>query len=124
MPAHYRPAFFFPRLSNVSGDRDHYVMVRHKVMFFSISLVTFFKFSSVVLKNLLYSPSNNIVIDSGMRLAFFIFLTLLVAGAIFGVISFIIDLLRQIFEGAGYYGFITVVGILVLIVSIVSIAKG
>ena len=59
-----------------------------------------------------------------MRLASFIILILLAAGAIFGVISFIIDLLRQIFEGAGYYGFITVVGILVLIVSIVSIAKG
>ena len=40
-----------------------------------------------------------------MRLASFIILTLLVAGAIFGVISFFIDLLRQIFEGAGYYGF-------------------
>ena len=87
-------------------------------------LVTFPIFSFAVLKNLLYSPSNNIVIDSDMRLAFFIFITLLVAGAIFGVISFFIDLLRQIFEGAGYYGFITVVGILVLIVSIVSIAKG
>ena len=76
------------------------------------------------MKNLLYSPSNNIVIDSNMRLASFIILILLVVGAIFGVISFFIDLLRQIFEGAGYYGFITVVGILVLIVSIVSIAKG
>ena len=79
---------------------------------------------SAVLKNLLYSPSNNIVIDSNMRLASFIILILLAVGAIFGVISFFIDLLRQIFEGAGYYGFITVVGILVLIVSIVSIAKG
>ena len=59
-----------------------------------------------------------------MRLASFIILILLAVGAIFGVISFFIDLLRQIFEGAGYYGFITVVGILVLIVSIVSIAKG
>ena len=78
----------------------------------------------MVLKNLLYSPSNNIVIDSNMRLASFIILILLAVGAIFGVISFFIDLLRQIFEGAGYYGFITVVGILVLIVSIVSIAKG
>ncbi len=87
-------------------------------------LVTFSKFSSTVLKNLLYSPSNNIVIDSNMRLASFIILILLAVGAIFGVISFFIDLLRQIFEGAGYYGFITVVGILVLIVSIVSIAKG
>ena len=76
------------------------------------------------MKNLLYSPSNNIVIDSDMRLASFIILILLAAGAIFGVISFFIDLLRQIFEGAGYYGFITVVGVLVLIVSIVSIAKG
>ena len=76
------------------------------------------------MKNLLYSPSNNIVIDSDMRLASFIILILLAAGAIFGVISFFIDLLRQIFEGAGYYGFITLVGILVLIVSIVSIAKG
>ena len=76
------------------------------------------------MKNLLYSPSNNIVIDSDMRLAFFIFITLLAVGAIFSVISFFIDLLHQIFEGAGYYGFITVVGILVLIVSIVSIAKG
>ena len=76
------------------------------------------------MKNLLYSPSNNIVIDSNMRLASFIILILLAVGAIFGVISFFIDLLRQIFEGAGYYGFITVVGILVLIVSIVSIAKG
>ena len=76
------------------------------------------------MKNLLYSPSNNIVIDSDMRLAFFIFIALLAVGAIFGVISFFIDLLHQIFEGAGYYGFITVVGIMVLIVSIVSIAKG
>ena len=59
-----------------------------------------------------------------MRLAFFIFLTLLVAGAIFGVISFFIDLIHQILAGSGYYGFITVVGILVLVVSIVSIVKG
>ena len=88
------------------------------------SLVTFSNYLSAVLKNLLYSPSNNIVIDSNMRLASFIILILLAVGAIFGVISFFIDLLRQIFEGAGYYGFITVVGILVLIVSIVSIAKG
>ena len=87
-------------------------------------LVTFPIFSFAVLKNLLYSPSNNIVIDSDMKLASFTILILLAAGAIFGVISFFIDLLRQIFEGAGYYGFITVVGILVLIVSIVSIAKG
>ena len=59
-----------------------------------------------------------------MKLAFFIFITLLVAGAIAGVISFFIDLLRELFAGAGIYGIITVAGILVLIVSIVSIAKG
>ena len=59
-----------------------------------------------------------------MRLAFFIFITLLVAGAIAGVISFFIDLLRELFAGAGIYGIITVAGILVLIVSLVSIAKG
>ena len=76
------------------------------------------------MKNLLYSPSNNIVIDSDMRLASFIILILLAAGAIFGVISFFIDLLRELFAGAGIYGIITVAGILVLIVSLVSIAKG
>lgn len=59
-----------------------------------------------------------------MKLAFFIFITLLVAGAIAGVISFFIDLLRELFAGAGIYGIITVAGILVLIVSLVSIAKG
>ena len=59
-----------------------------------------------------------------MRLAFLVFLTLLVLGAVFGVITFFIELLRQIFDGAGIYGFITVVGILVLVVSIVSIVKG
>ena len=59
-----------------------------------------------------------------MRLAFLVFLTLLVLGAVFGVITFFIELIRQIFDGAGIYGFITVVGILVLVVSIVSIVKG
>ncbi len=59
-----------------------------------------------------------------MRLVFFIFITLLVAGAIAGVISFFIDLLRELLAGAGIYGIITVVGILVLIISIISIARG
>ncbi len=59
-----------------------------------------------------------------MKLAFFIFITLLVAGAMAGVISFFIDLLRELFAGAGIYGIITMAGILVLIVSLVSIAKG
>lgn len=58
-----------------------------------------------------------------MRLAFFILITLLVAGAIAGVISFFIDLLRELFAGAGIYGIITVVGILLFVVSIISITN-
>ena len=58
-----------------------------------------------------------------MRLASFIILILLAAGAIFGVISFFIDLLRELFAGAGIYGIITVVGILLFVVSIISITN-
>jgi len=47
-----------------------------------------------------------------------------VLGAIAGVFSFLFDLLRELFTGAGIYGIITVAGILLFIVSIVSIVKG
>lgn len=58
-----------------------------------------------------------------MRLAFFLFIVALVLGAIFGVISFFIDLLCELFAGAGIYGIITVVGILLFVVSIISITN-
>lgn len=58
-----------------------------------------------------------------MRLAFFLFIAALVLGALAGVISFFIDLLRELFAGAGIYGIITVAGILLFIISIISIIK-
>ena len=58
-----------------------------------------------------------------MRLAKFLVIAALVLGAIAGVISFFIDLLCELFAGAGIYGIITVAGILLFIVSIISIIK-
>lgn len=58
-----------------------------------------------------------------MRLAKFLVIAALVLGAIAGVFSFFIDLLSDLFTGAGIYGIITVAGILLFIVSIISIIK-
>lgn len=59
-----------------------------------------------------------------MKLAKLLVILALVLGAIAGVFSFLFDLLRELFTGAGVYGIIAVAGILLFIVSIVSIVKG
>ncbi len=59
-----------------------------------------------------------------MKLAKILVILALVLGSIAGVFSFLFDLLRELFTGAGVYGIITVAGTLLFIVSIVSIAKG
>ena len=59
-----------------------------------------------------------------MKLAKLLVILALVLGAIAGVFSFLFDLLRELFTGAGIYGIIAVAGILLFLVSIVSIIKG
>lgn len=58
-----------------------------------------------------------------MKLAKTIVIIALVLGAIAGVFSFLFDLLHVLLTSAGVYGIITIGGILLLIVSIVSIIK-
>ena len=59
-----------------------------------------------------------------MKLAKLLVILALVLGAIAGVFSFLFDLICELFAGAGIYGIIAVAGILLFIVSIVSIVKG
>lgn len=59
-----------------------------------------------------------------MKYLFYILIVLIIVFiGIIAVISFFFELVHELFTGAGIYGIITVAGILLFIVSIISIIK-
>ena len=58
------------------------------------------------------------------QLVIILCLAAVVLGAIAGIFSFLLDLLVELFTGAGIYGIITVVCAIVFIIAVVYIIKG